>query len=48
MSDRTLRRRLAAEGVCFHALLDEVSEQLAEELLIGGRLSVALVAGGLG
>lgn len=36
---RTLRRRLADEGVSFRGLLDEICEQPAEELLVtGGRL----------
>ena len=48
MSDRTLRRRLASEGVSFRALLDEIREQLAEELLVTGGLSVAEVAERLG
>jgi AraC-like DNA-binding protein len=48
VSDRTLRRRLAGEGVSFRGLLDEVREQLAEELLVTGGLSVAEVAERLG
>jgi AraC-like DNA-binding protein len=48
MSERTLRRRLAEEGVSFRGLLDEIREQLAEELLITGGLSVAEVAERLG
>jgi AraC-like DNA-binding protein len=48
MSDRTLRRRLADEGVSFRGLLDEIREQLAAELLITGGLSVAEVAERLG
>jgi AraC-like DNA-binding protein len=48
MSERTLRRRLAGEGVSFRALLDEIREQLAEELLVRGGLSVAEVAERLG
>ena len=48
MSDRTLRRRLADEGVSFRGLLDEIREQLAEELLVTGGLSVAEVAERLG
>jgi AraC-like DNA-binding protein len=47
LSDRTLRRRLTDEGVSFRGLLDEIREQLAEELLVTGGLSVAEVAGGL-
>ena len=48
MSDRTLRHRLAAEGTSFRDLLDEVREQLAEELLVTGGLTVAEVAQRLG
>ncbi len=48
MSDRTLLRRLADEGVSFRGLLDEIREQLAEELLVTGGLSVAEVTGRLG
>ena len=48
MSDRTLRRRLAEEGVSFRGLLDEIREQVAEELLVTGGLSVAEVAERLG
>ena len=48
MSERTLRRRLAEEGVTFRGLLDEIREQLAEEYLITGGMSVAEVAGRLG
>jgi AraC-like DNA-binding protein len=48
MSDRTLRRRLANEGVSVRSLLDEIREQLAEELLISGGLTVAQVAERLG
>src|SRR5271166_1584656 len=48
VSDRTLRRRLAGEGVSFRGLLDEIREQLAEELLVTGGLPVAEVAERLG
>jgi AraC-like DNA-binding protein len=48
MSDRTLRHRLAAEGTTFRALLDEVRERLAEELLVRGGLPVSEVALRLG
>ena len=48
VSDRTLRRRLAGEGVSFRGLLDEIREQLAEELLVTGGFSVAEVAERLG
>lgn len=47
MSDRTLRHRLAAEGTSFRALLDEVRERLAEEMLVSG-LTVAEIAERLG
>lgn len=48
MGVRTLQRRLAHEGTTFRALLDEVREQLAEELLVSGGLTVGEVAGRLG
>jgi AraC-like DNA-binding protein len=48
MSERTLRRRLAAQGTSFRALADEVREALAEELLTTGRLGVEQVARRLG
>ena len=48
MSERTLRRRLAEEGVSFRGLLDEIRERLAEEMLVTGGLSVAEVAERLG
>ncbi|GAA1481345.1 AraC family transcriptional regulator [Gordonia sinesedis] len=48
MSSRTLQRRLAQEGTSFRALLDEVREQIAEELLVVGGLPVAEVAHRLG
>ena len=48
MSERTLRRRLAAEDVSFRGLLDEIREQLAEEFLVTGRMPVAEVAQRLG
>ena len=48
LGERTLRIRLAGEGTSFRALLDEVREQLAEELLIRGRLPVSEVARRLG
>ena len=47
VSERTLRRRLAGEGTSFRALLDEVREALAEELLEAG-LGVEQVARRLG
>ena len=48
MSERTLRRRLAADGVTFRGLLDEIRAQLAEEFLVTGGMSVAEVAQRLG
>ncbi|TVZ03546.1 AraC family transcriptional regulator [Trebonia kvetii] len=48
MSERTLRRRLAGEGVTLRGLLDEIREQLAEEFLVTGRMPVAEVAQRLG
>jgi AraC-like DNA-binding protein len=47
-SERTLRRRLAAEGTTYQRLLDEVRESLAVELLGTGRLTVEDVALRLG
>jgi AraC-like DNA-binding protein len=44
VSGRTLRHHLAAEGTSYRALLDEVREHVAEELLIGAGLSVEQVA----
>jgi AraC-like DNA-binding protein len=48
VSERTLRRRLAAEGVGFQALLDQVRISLAGRLLATGSLSVDEVAERLG
>jgi AraC-like DNA-binding protein len=48
LSARTLQRRLADEGTSYRALLDEVREQLAEELLSTGGLTVGEVARRLG
>lgn len=48
LSGRTLQRRLQQDGTSFRALLDEVREQLAEELLVTGGLPVAEVAERLG
>ena len=45
---RTLQRRLADEGTTYRALLDEVREQLAAELLVSGGLTVTEVARRLG
>ncbi len=41
LSERSLRRRLGAESVSYQALLDEVRESLARELL-GGRATLAV------
>ncbi|TDV57376.1 AraC family transcriptional regulator [Actinophytocola oryzae] len=48
VSTRTLRRRLEDEGTSFRALLDEVREALAEELLTRGAVPVEDVAYRLG
>ena len=48
LSERTLRRRLADEGTSYRALVDEVREALAEELLATQSLSVEQVARRLG
>ncbi|MFC4857747.1 AraC family transcriptional regulator [Actinophytocola glycyrrhizae] len=48
LSTRTLRRRLEEEGTSFRALLDEVREALAEELLATGAVPVEDVAVRLG
>lgn len=48
ISPRTLQRRLAEEGTSYRALLNEVREQLATELLVAGGLPVAEVARRLG
>ncbi|RBM18154.1 AraC family transcriptional regulator [Prauserella sp. PE36] len=48
MTVRTLRRKLAAEGTTYRALLDEVREAYAEELLATQVLSVEQIAYRLG
>ncbi|PXY19093.1 AraC family transcriptional regulator [Prauserella muralis] len=48
MTVRTLRRRLAAEGTTFRALVDEVREAYAEDLLATRGLSVEQIAYRLG
>ncbi len=48
MSSRTLRRHLTAEGTSYRALVDEVRERLAEELLATGALSVEEIGKQLG
>jgi AraC-like DNA-binding protein len=48
ISVRTLRRRLAAEGTTFRALVEDTRHFLAEELLGSGRLTVEQVADRVG
>jgi AraC-like DNA-binding protein len=48
LAPRTLRRRLAEEGVSYRTLLSEVRGKLAQELLLDGRLTVEEVAHRLG
>ncbi|MGW4352892.1 AraC family transcriptional regulator [Nocardia sp. NPDC004582] len=48
MSERTLRHHLAQEGTSYRALLDEVRERLAEEMLVAQALPVAEIAQRLG
>ena len=48
MSERTLRRRLAEDGVRFQTLLDQVRASLADKLLGTGTLTVTEVAHRLG
>lgn len=48
LGERTLRRRLAADGTSFQALLDELRISLSARLLDTGSLSVAEVAQRLG
>lgn len=48
MSERSLRRRLEAEGTAFRALSDEVRQTLAEELLTTADLKLEEVAQRLG
>jgi AraC-like DNA-binding protein len=48
LSPRTLRRRLTEAGTSYRALVDEVRQALAEELLATGALSVEDVAFRLG
>ncbi|HWY24966.1 MAG TPA: helix-turn-helix domain-containing protein, partial [Nevskia sp.] len=47
-TSRHLRRLLTAEGTSFRALVDEVRETMAEELLSSARLTVEQVADRLG
>lgn len=48
LSERTLRHQLAREGTSYRALLDEIRERLAEELLVAQGLPVAEIAHRLG
>lgn len=48
LSSRTLRRRLDAEHTSFRALVDEVRERVAEDLLRTTELSVEMIAQRLG
>lgn len=48
LSGRTFQRRLAEDGTSFRALLDEVRQELAEELLVTAGLPVSQVARRLG
>lgn len=48
VSERTLRRRLAADGTSFRRLLDEVRASVARQLLATGSLGVGQVAHRLG
>lgn len=48
MSTRTLRRRLTDGGTSYRALLDEVREALAEEMLVTTPMSVSDIAISLG
>ena len=48
MTERTLRRRMGVEGTSYRALLEEVRESLAAEMLATGRLAVEDVALRLG
>jgi len=48
IASRSLRRRLAAEGTSYRALLDEVRQALAEELLLSAHMKLAEIAERLG
>ncbi|WOC13355.1 AraC family transcriptional regulator [Gordonia sp. MP11Mi] len=48
MSTRTLRHRLAGEGSSYRGLLQEMRTRLAEEMLVGARLTVTETAQRLG
>lgn len=48
MAARSLRRRLGEEGTSFRALMDEVRQTLAEELLLSAHMKLAEIAARLG
>jgi AraC-like DNA-binding protein len=48
IASRSLRRHLAAEGTSYRALLDEVRQALAEELLLSGDMKLSEMAERLG
>jgi AraC-like DNA-binding protein len=48
MSNRTLSRRLDEEGISFRALVDEVREMLAEEMLVTAQMTTEQVSRRLG
>jgi AraC-like DNA-binding protein len=48
IAPRSLRRRLASEGTSYRALLDEVRQTLAEELLLSADMKLADIADRLG
>ncbi|HSW12877.1 MAG TPA: AraC family transcriptional regulator [Solimonas sp.] len=48
MASRSLRRRLDEEGTTFRALVDEVRQTLAEELLMSAHMKLAEIAARLG
>ncbi|HEY0915864.1 MAG TPA: AraC family transcriptional regulator [Solimonas sp.] len=48
LSPRSMRRRLEEEGTSFRALLDEVRQTLAEEMLSTGRIKLSEIALRLG
>ena len=48
VSERTLHRRLAAEGTSLRGLLDETRRELAQEMLDADRQPVKAVASALG
>ncbi len=48
MAPRSLRRRLDEEGTSYRALVDEVRQTLAEELLLSAHMKLSEIAGRLG